>query len=104
MENEISNPKTEVPTGIALNDKDYLESILTCLKELVKNYATAMTEASNGELYEQYSNAFTSIANMQREVYEVMFENGWYNLTQANNQKIQNKFNTLSKEYQDLNA
>ena len=41
---------------------------------------------------------------MQREVYEVMFENGWYNLTQANNQKIQNKFNTLSKEYQDLNA
>ncbi len=35
---QISNPKTEVPTGIELNDKDYITSLLTCLKDIEKNY------------------------------------------------------------------
>ena len=50
MNNTISNPKTEVEKGIDLNDKDYITSILTCLKELTKNYAVVLTEASNGEI------------------------------------------------------
>ena len=28
MNNSISNPKTEVPTGINLNDKDYISALL----------------------------------------------------------------------------
>ena len=28
-DNKICNPKTEVPKGLELNDKDYVESILT---------------------------------------------------------------------------
>ena len=49
--NKISNPKTEVPTGRTLNDKDYLNCLLTTLKEMGKNYATVLTEASNENLY-----------------------------------------------------
>ena len=37
--NEIKNPKTKVPTGITLNDKDYISSLLSTLKMLVKNMA-----------------------------------------------------------------
>ena len=47
MNNQITNPKVEVPTGIICNDKDYLNSLLSCLKEMSKNYVMAMTEASN---------------------------------------------------------
>ncbi len=36
MNNKISNPKTEVPTGIKMNDKDYLNCLLTCLKDMTK--------------------------------------------------------------------
>lgn len=54
MNNQISNPKVEVPTGIACNDKDYLNSLLSCLKEMSKNYVMAMTEASNESLFEKH--------------------------------------------------
>ena len=54
--NQISNPKVEVPTGKTLNDKDYLNCLLSSLKEMTKNYAIALTEASNEALYNEYLN------------------------------------------------
>ena len=44
--NEIKNIKVDVPTGISLNDKDYLNSLLSSLKEMSKNYTLSLTEAS----------------------------------------------------------
>ena len=45
--NKISNTKVEVPKGTEMNDKDYINSVLSSLKEMSKNYTLAMTEASN---------------------------------------------------------
>lgn len=45
--NNIGNPKTKVPSGKKLNDKDYMNCLLCSLKELVKLYAITLTEASN---------------------------------------------------------
>ena len=101
--NKISNPKTETPPGIAMNDKDYITTLLTCLKEMTKNYTTAMTEASNESLHKSFHSNFEELMNLQREVYELMFRKGWYSLEKAETQKITEKYNTLSKEYQDLN-
>lgn len=39
--NNVSNPKVIVPNGIELNDKDYINSMLSSLKCLVKNYVIA---------------------------------------------------------------
>mgnify|MGYP001856535905 CR=1 FL=1 len=100
MNNQITNPKVEVPTGITCNDKDYLNSLLSCLKELSKNYVMAMTEASNECLYEKYKQVFLSLIALQREAYELMFRKGWYALEKADSQKLQ----MLTQEYQDLNA
>jgi spore coat protein CotF len=101
--NKISNPKTEVPTGIEINDKDYITCLLTCLKDMVKNYTIAMTEASNESLYKSYYSMFQEIINLQRETFELMFRKGWYSLEQAEPQKINEKYQLLSKEYQELN-
>lgn len=100
--NKINNPKTEVPTGVALNDKDYITSLLTCLKEMERNYAIVMSEASNESLYDEYRNIFLKIADLQRQVYELMFRKGWYSLEKAPKQKITEKEKMLSTEYQDL--
>ena len=54
MNNKISNTKTEVPKGIKLNDKDYTNELLSCLKEIEKNITIAKTEASNEILYNEY--------------------------------------------------
>lgn len=101
--NKITNPKTETPTGITMNDKDYLTCLLTILKEMTKNYSIALTEASNEHLYKSYHSIFTEISNLQRETYELMFQNGWYQLEPAETSKISEKYNNLSQEYQDLN-
>ena len=104
MNNQITNPKVEVPTGISCNDKDYLNSLLSCLKEMSKNYVMAMTEASNEKLYSQYKQVFLTLTDLQREVYELMFRKGWYSLEKADTQKVGQKLQMLSQEYQDLNA
>ena len=101
--NQISNPKIEVPTGIKMNDKDYITCLLIILKDMVKNYTIAMTEASNENLYKSYNSTFKELMKLQRETFELMFKKGWYSLEKAESQKITQKHQMLSKEYQDLN-
>lgn len=101
--NQIKNTKVEVPTGISMNDKDYINSLLSCLKEMVKNYSIAMTEASNENLFNEYKNMFDEYANLQRETYELMFRKGWYVLEKAEIQKIGEKYQTLNQEFTELN-
>ncbi len=98
----ICNPKTEVPKGRSLNDKDYMNSLLSSLKEMVKNYALVMTEASNENLYNQYKEIFDQYSDFQREVFESMFRKGWYSLEAAPSNKIDTKYQMLKQELKDL--
>ena len=102
MSNQIQNQKTEVTSGIKLNDKDYLNSLLNSLKEMVKNYSVALTEASNENLYNTYKTMFDRYSNIQREVFELAFRKGWYVLESAEANKVSNKYLTLNNEYTDL--
>ncbi len=99
---QICNTKTEVPKGIELNDKDYIEGVLTVCKDIEKNLVVAMTEASNENLYESIYEMFTDIADLQREVYELWFRKGWFVLEAEDQQKITKKYNTLNQEFIDL--
>ena len=98
----ICNSKTEVPSGKVLNDKDYINCLLSSLKEIVKNYATALTEASNENLYNSYKSMFDNYSSLQRETYELMFRFGWYSLEKADTSKISNKVTMLNQELSDL--
>lgn len=102
MNNKISNPKTEVSNGTNLNDKDYLNSILSTLKDMEKNYTLVLTEVSNEYLFSKYENMFNEIKNFQREVYELSFKKGWYTLEKAEEVKITEKYNTLNEEFNNL--
>lgn len=102
--NMIQNKKTEVSTGLSLNDKDYMNSLLSTLKEMTKNYAVALTEASNETLYEEIKKLFDKTIALQRQTYEIMFQNGWYSIEKADDPKIKNKFNMLYTEFNDLNS
>lgn len=102
--NQICNPKVEVPTGLNLNDKDYINSLLSTLKEMTKNYAIALTEASNEYLYREYQDMFDTYSLLQRDVYELMFRKGWYCLEKADSNKVSNKYQMLSQEFTELNG
>lgn len=103
MNNQIKNSKSEVPGGTKLNDKDYLNSLLNCLKEMVRNYSVVLTEASNENLYNTYREMFDKYINLQREAFELAFKKGWYTLETAESNKVSDKYLTLNQEYIDLN-
>lgn len=100
--NIVRNSKVEVPNTAQMNDKDYLTSIFTIEKAMVKDYAVAITEASNQDLYSNYHEMFDEASDLQREIYNMMFKKGWYTLEMAEETKITNKFNTLSQELPQL--
>ena len=101
--NNISNPKQEVSSGMIMNDKDYITDILSSLKCLVKDYAVALTEASNDALHSKYLNMFSNFDSLQREVYQLMFTKGWYVIEKADDDKITQKYNLLNEELTNLN-
>ena len=100
--NKIKNPQMQVAKGTALNEKDYITTLMSNLKELTKNYAVALTEASNEVLYQEYKKMFDQYSSLQREVYEIMFRKGFYVLEQAEEQKVMEKYQTLNQEFTDL--
>lgn len=103
MNGQITNPKVEMPKGMTLNDKDYISELLSGLKAMSKNYAVALTEASNETLYHSYKTMFDEISEMQRQVYELMFRYGWYPMEKADANKVVSKHQMLTTEWKDMN-
>ena len=99
---KVGNSVTSVPLGIELNEKDYCTCLLTALKDMEKNYVIAMSEASNEWLYDIYKHTFMNIADLQRRLYILMFQNGWYQLETVTNTKLNDKYNTLNSDYTGL--
>ena len=99
---KISNTKQKVDNSINMNDKDYINKLLTCLKEMVKNYSISLTEASNEILYSKYKEMFLKYSLMQRRVFELMFRKGWYELEEVEKNKINEKYNMLNKEFDSI--
>ena len=99
---KIKNDKKEVQNGIELNEKDYCTCLLSTLKEMEKNYVIAMTEASNEWLYGGYKDIFLKLSELQRELYLIMFQNGWYVMESVDSKKLEEKYTMLENDYRSL--
>lgn len=99
---KVENPKTEVPETPELNDRDYMNSILECLKNMSNNFSIALNECSNETMYEEIFTMFTDTKDLAREAYNLMFQNGWYSLEQAEEQKIMSKQNDCTLKMKQL--
>ena len=100
--NKVGNVEVSVAGGIELNDKDYCICLLSTLKEMQKNYVVAMTEASNEWLFNIYHKMFESFCDMQRKLYQFMFQQGWYQLEAVSNNKLSEKYQMLNDDYKKL--
>jgi len=100
--NEISNPKVEVPSTMNMNDCDYLNALLECEKNMSTNLNIALNEASNEFLYNELYDMFDMVREAQRNLYETSFCYGWYKLEKAEDTKITKKLNELSSKLGEL--
>lgn len=101
---QVSNTKEKVPSGIEMNDMDYLNVVLTIEKNMSNNYSIALNEASNDYLFEDYFNLFEDTKDMGRDIYNLMFEKGWYQLEKAEDKKINEKISSFTKQLSDLES
>ncbi|MCH1625583.1 spore coat protein [Fredinandcohnia quinoae] len=89
--NQVKNPKMTVPKTPQMNDRDFLNDMLATEKYMTDAYCTALNEASHEGLYKDIQAIFNETQNCQRELYNLMFKNGWYKLEEENQQKVQQK-------------
>ncbi|MEB6548767.1 spore coat protein [Heyndrickxia sporothermodurans] len=91
MQNQqkIQNQQTPVPESPRMSDRDLVNDLLSMEKYLTASYNNAMNEASHEALYQDLLSVFTETQNEQRELFNLMFQNGWYKLEAAEQQKVQ---------------
>lgn len=94
---KIQNPEQQVPNSPQLNDRDYLDLILNDEKKLVvMGYSNALNEASNEHLYKEILQIYQETTKMQREIYNLMFQKGWYSVSPEQKQKLTQTYQKFS--------
>lgn len=69
-------------------EQDNIMILLELEKNMVKNYSVAITEASNDELCNEISTLFEDAKQAQRQLYNYSLSKGWYQIEQAQQDKI----------------
>ena len=85
MSKKIQNEETKVTKDNSLNDIDIINDTLLSFKFLVDNYAVALNEASNNNIYNLYKYIFDSLSKTQQEIYTLAFQKGWYKVEEFKN-------------------
>ncbi|ARK31987.1 spore coat protein [Halalkalibacter krulwichiae] len=94
--NKIQNPEMQVPKTPQMNDRDFINDVLSCAKSMTNNYSVALNELSHDQLYQDLSQIFNETQDCQRELYNVMFRKGFYGLEAAEQQKLQQSYQQFS--------
>lgn len=102
MANKVCCEEMKVSSTIDMNDRDYLNDILNNEKSILVNTTTALTEASNDKLKKEIIKFFETVEQLQRDTYELAWNNGWYILEESEKTKINQKVKELQKKLDEL--
>lgn len=102
MASKVKCDETQVEQTKCMNDRDFLNDLLASEKDITINTATAITEASNRKLENMFLEFFDSIEAIQRDAYELAWNNGWYELESAETKKINESVKKLNQKIEEL--
>ena len=100
--NKVCCEEVKVEATLDLNDRDYLNDLLYNEKSILSNTITALSEASNESIRDNFLEFFNTIDKIQATTYELAWNNGWYTLEQAEKTKINQKAKELQKKLDEL--
>jgi len=92
QQNVIKNPQSNIlpkVKGPEMNDRDRCNDILATEKYLTDNFNVFLREASNQQLYNETKQILNETHDCARDLFNTMFQEGWYKLTAASQQEIQ---------------
>jgi spore coat protein CotF len=97
---KIKNPETSITKGPQMNDRDFVNDLLATEKYMTNSYSSALHEASHQSLHQDILAIFNETEQAQRDLYNFMFQNGWYSLEAADTQKLQQSYQQFSSYIQ----
>ncbi|BCJ87614.1 spore coat protein [Effusibacillus dendaii] len=89
--NQIKNPKPAgepKAKGPQMNDRDRINDILAMEKYMTDSLNTAVREASHDTLHQTMMTILNETHQCQRNIFNKMFEKGWYTLEAEDQQKV----------------
>lgn len=99
---KVGNQEKKINKTIDMNDKDILNDILASEKAMVTNFSTMLIETSNKPLHDEVFSLFKKCDDNQRKLFELLFENGWYQLETAQNTKIDQEYEKTTQMMNEL--
>lgn len=102
---EIAMPKPSgepVVKGPEFNDRDRINDILAMEKYLTAAYNTGLNEMQNPKLHETVQGILSDTHNMQFQVFDQMWQKGWYKIEAADQSKISQtyeQFNNYKSQF-----
>lgn len=80
--------QTGMQQATEMTDRDRLNDILSTEKYLTDSFNVSAREASHDGLHQQIMQLFNETHQVARNVYNLMYQKGWYQLESANPQKV----------------
>lgn len=91
MATQIAVPQSgQLPQvkGPELNDRDRINDILSYEKYLTSGYNVGLNEMQNPSLHQKISTILQDVHQTQFQLFDLMFQKGWYKMNAADNQEI----------------
>ena len=91
MNHQISNPKPAGEPkvkGPEMNDRDRLNDMLATEKYLTDGMNISVREASHDALHRDMMTVLTETHQLARDMFNLMFQKGWYKLEVEDQQKL----------------
>jgi spore coat protein CotF len=88
---EIAMPKPSgepVVKSPQFNDRDRINDILMTVKYLTAGFNTGLNEMQNPALHRTIRETLIDLHDMQFELFNRMFENGWYKMKAADQKEV----------------
>lgn len=89
---KIQNPETQVPKTPQMNERDFINDLLTMEKYMTTSYTMALHEASHQGLYQDIMQIYTETQSCQRDLFDLMFKKGWYSIEAADQQMLKQSY------------
>ena len=98
----IKNECEQVPEIECMNDEDILNDIMLCEKNISNSYSVAINEMSNKYLYKEVMSIFEDTKDMSRDIFNLMFEKGWYSIPVEEDKKIEKSYTKYNNKLSEL--
>lgn len=98
-QNQIANPQSGgLPQvkGPQMNDRDRINDVLATEKQMILTNSIAAWEASHDQLHQDILQIVQETHACHRDIYNTMFQLGWYRLEAAEQQQLNQTYQTFS--------